>query len=291
MPSRAQKPARAFTALGFATFAALFSTRTTRAETPDAAPPQAAPPQPTATAATGTAPAATDTGDPTAGKPARPPLPPEPEQKTLPWERALDIGGDFTIVARPATSDVKGRPSAARYQPATGFGIHIRWPIVNHFNLTAYFVDCHLPVVLPEGSLGLAGRITSPPVETFVFGARLSPSMTWGRLTGWLTAGAGWGRFEFARMQVSAPGGGTYVLRERGASFVEFPLGLGLSFELVPHWLALEIETTAAFVAGQHGDAFDNAQTVDSAGHLQTVGPLPVMDASIVQTIGLSLLL
>jgi len=186
---------------------------------------------------------------------------------------------------------VKGIRSRIRYDAATGFALHLRWPILKHLQISGYFVDCHLPVHIPRGSLGLADDVTSPPVETFVFGARVSPTMTWGRLTGWLTAGAGWGRIEFQRMQARTAGGAAYTLRERGGSFVEFPLGLGVSWEIVKRWLSIDLETTAAFVAGQHGEAFDPAQTVDSAGHLQNVGPLPVMDASLVQTIGFSLLL
>lgn len=296
MPSRTHLRARALVAAGFATFSALFLTGIARAETPPEEPTSAAAaasqaPEADAAPAPDAPAKAPGPVDPAAGKPARPPLPPDFEPEPLPWERTLDVGGDFAIVARPATTDVKGRPSRIRYQAATGFALRVRWPILKQLQVEAYFIDCHLPVQLPGGSLGLAGHVTSPPVESFVFGTRISPTLTWGALTGWLTAGVGWGRFEFPRMQVRAPSGATYTVRERGASFVEFPVGFGVSWEVVPKWFSIDIQTTAAFVAGQHGEAFDEAQTVDDTGHLRNVGPLPVMDASIVQTIGLSLLL
>ncbi len=221
---------------------------------------------------------------------ARPPPLVAPEPRPLPWDRILDVGGDFVVVARPASFDVKGRTSAIRYEPATGFGLHIRWPLLTHLMLEGYYVDVHMPVTIPLGALGVSDPITIPPVETFVIGARLSPSMKWGRVRGWITVGAGWGRFEFQRMSAKSSAG-TYVLRERGASFVEFPAGLGVSFEVIPRWLSIDLVGTASFVAGQHGDAFDPGQTVDPAGHLHVVNGFPVIDASLVQTVGLSLLL
>lgn len=239
-------------------------------------------------ASASTAPSA---ADPAEGKPPRPPPLPPTESATLPWERSLDIGGEFALVARPATGDLSGRASRIRYQPATGFGLHVRWPVMKHLQIEGYYLDCHMPVIIQQGALGVADAITTPPVETYVFGARVSPKMVWGRLTGWLTAGAGWGRFEFQRMTATTSGGATYALRERGASFVEIPLGLGVSFEIWPRWISIDIQATAAFVVGQRGEAFDAAQTVDAQGHIRDLGPFPVMDASLVQTIGLSLLL
>jgi hypothetical protein len=290
MPSRASRSASTVLATGLAFLAALAVSTIARADEP--APPGAAPsPGPAPSGPALAAPAAAASVDPAEGKPPRPPPLPEAEEKTLPWDRLLDAGGDFTLVARPATHDAKGRPSRIRYQAATGFGLHIRWPLLKYLQIEGYYVDCHMPVGIPNGALGLADTVTSPSAETFVFGARISPRLAWGRLVGWLSAGAGWGRFEFPRMTATTSSGATYTLRERGASFVEVPLGLGVSWEVLPRWISIDVQATAAFVFGQRGDAFDDAQTVDDAGHVRNVGPMPIMDASLVQTIGLSLLL
>lgn len=282
MPTRALRSASILPASGLALLAALVLPVQARAD-------DAGAPSPAGSASTAAPPSAP--ADPAEGKPPRPPPLPPTEDKTSPWDRLLDVGGDFALVARPATRDAEGRASRIRYKPATGFGLHIRWPLLKYLQVEAYFIDCHLPVIIPDGALGLADTVTSPPVETFVIGARVSPRLVWGRLTGWLTAGVGWGRFEFQRMTATTSGGAPYTLRERGASFVEIPLGLGVSFEIWPRWVSIDLQATAAFVAGQRGEAFDDAQTVDAGGHLRNVGPLPIMDASLVQTIGLSLLL
>lgn len=277
------------------------ATATPSSSTAPDAPPAASPP------ASDTAPAPADTpapaassapdakptapADPEDKKPARPPPLESTENRVLPWDHLLDIGGDLAIVARPATGDAKGQPSRVRYELATGFALHLRFPIIKHLQIEGYFVDCHLPVTIPRGALGTMDTIVSPPVETFVFGARITPNITWGRVTASATAGAGWGRMEFQRMTATTATGAKYTLRERGGSFVELPLGVGVSIEVVKRWLSIDLRATAAFVVEPHGEAFDAAQTVDPSGKLQNVSPMPIMDASIVQTIGFSLLL
>ncbi len=89
--------------------------------------------------------AADPPADPAEGKPARPPPVTPTEDRTLPWERTLDIGGDLAFVTRPATRDAAGRTSRVRYRAATGFGLHIRWPIVKWLQLEGYMIDCHMP--------------------------------------------------------------------------------------------------------------------------------------------------
>ncbi len=281
MPSRSFVPLSLLAAPLVAALLATVPARIARADEPIATPAPPATASPTADAA----PKKSD-------EPARPPPLALPPPKNAPWERLLDVGGDFAVVTRPVTSDVKGRASAVRYQPATGFALHIRWPLLEHLVIEGYYLDVHMPVVIPRGALGLADTVTSPPVETYSFGVRLSPSMKWGPITGWLTAGAGWGRFEFRRMTALTSEGDTYKIRERGGSFVEIPLGIGVSWEVVKRWLSIDLVGTAAFIAGQHGEAFDPAQTViEPAGTLHDVRGLPVMETSIVQTLGISLLL
>lgn len=297
MPSRAPRSASTLSAWGLVLTALAASgvTRTARADDtgtpPPAAPAPAAPSDVSSSAVPPSAPASPGPVDPAEGKPPRPPPLPPTEDRTLPWDRSLDVGGDFALVARPATGDAKGRASRVRYQAATGFALHIRWPVLKYLQVEAYYVDCHHPVSIPDGALGPSDTITSPSAETFSIGARVSPRLSWGPLVGWITAGAGWGRLELQRMTATTSSGATYTLRERGGSFVEIPLGLGVSWEIVPRWISIDVQATAGFVVGQRGEAFDDAQTVDAAGHIRNVGPMPLMDASLVQTIGLSLLL
>lgn len=129
------------------------------------------------------------------------------------------------------------------------------------------------------------------PATSIVFGARLSPSLTIAdRTRVWISAGIGWGRMSFGRMSVREAGE-VYEVRERAMSFAEVPFGVGTSFELIPSWLSIEIEASVSWVWGQSGEALEQAQAVDPQGRRRSIGALPEIDASFVQTIGLSLVL
>jgi hypothetical protein len=125
-----------------------------------------------------------------------------------------------------------------------------------------------------------------------MFGVRFSPSLAFTpRLRGWLTAGFGWGRFENPRMTTRDPGQAAFSLPERSDYVIEIPMGVGLSFDIIPRWLSLQAELTGAPIVGQEGTAVGPSQAIDAAGKKRTVGALPHLDASIVQSIGFSLLL
>lgn len=217
-----------------------------------------------------------DTGDP-----ASPP----------PWKRSIDIGIDLALVARPAASIVDGKPSPIRFDPAVGYGFHGRIDVLRYLRFSGYFVSAEHGLELPRGSLGLGGDLELDSVSIFSFGARLMPTWPFSdRLRGWVSVGAGWGRLELDRMKVKELAG-HFEVRERSASFVEIPLGIGASFDIVPRWLALEFEVTGAFVVGEQGSLVQAAQAVDAAGKIRSIGSFPTLDASFVQTIGLSILL
>ena len=237
----------------------------TKAETPDKAPEKTAAPE--------------------LEKPARPPLPPEQPSVPLPWERHVEVGADLLYLSRPTGGPV-------HLDATLGWGAHLNWQLVKHLRFTFYFDAAHHPVQLAPGSLGLASIITSDSVNTYMFGVRFSPSLAFTpRLRGWLTAGFGWGRFEFPRMKAQDPGQAAFSIPDRSAYVAEVPLGLGLSFDIIPRWLSLQAEFTAAPLFGQVGTAVVPSQAIDAEGKKRTVGPLPDLDVSLVQAIGLSLLL
>jgi hypothetical protein len=208
-----------------------------------------------------------------------------------PRRRSIEIGVDVALVSRPSSIEDAEAPKVS-YDPAIGYGVHGRVEILRHLRFTAYFVSSAHDVDLPPGALGQAGALALDSVSTFSFGARLMPTWPFSdRLRSWVSVGAGWGRLEFGRMEVTDPGQKPFTVRERATSFVEIPLGVGTSFEIIPRWLSLEVEATGAFVVGQQGSSVEAAQAVDAAGKIRSIGSFPRLDASFVQTVGLSLLL
>jgi hypothetical protein len=86
-----------------------------------------------------------------------------------------------------------------------------------------------------------------------------------------------------------------YPVRERAMSFVEIPVGIGTSYDVIRNWLTIELEVTGAFALGQEGESVRSAQAIDARlprlGRKVPIGGLPLIDASFVQMLGLSLVL
>jgi hypothetical protein len=224
---------------------------------------------------------------------ARPSLPPEEPFNPPLWKRHVEIGGEAALVMRLASHDQDGTPNDIRYAPSIGYGFHARVELYRYLRFSAWFLRAEHDVRLVPGAFGIQGKFTLPPVETMVFGARLSPTLPLtSRARSWLTLGVGWGRMYVGRAQVvEETGSEPFAIRERAGTFVEFPLGLGVSFDIIPRWLAIEIQSTGAFIVRQSGEAHESVQAIDAGGKRRSIGPFPVYDASFVHTLGVSILL
>jgi len=234
----------------------------------------------------------------------RPPLPPGVELGEPPeWERRIEVGGDFAVVVRPFANGLE--PSKITYLPAPAWGVHLHWALFRWLRIHPYFLDVHHDIDIPAGALSQGGKepihfgaaLSDVVVETFVFGAKLAPTLEFtDRLRAWVSAGVGWGRFNFSAMTVEEDpnlenSGGTYEVRERSGVFVEFPFGVGVSFDVIERWLAVAYEFSAAPVVGQSGNAHELFQAVDAAGETRDVGAFGAIEASFVNALGLSLIL
>jgi opacity protein-like surface antigen len=228
--------------------------------------------------------------DAVAARPAPPPRPPSlPALSTTPPPptRHVDIGGGVALISRLAASSNDG----VSYGTGVGFGLSARWSVVSFLRVNLYAARSVHDVHLPSHALGLPGDPTAPKLTSYSFGLRVAPTLTIGpRARAWVSAGVGWGRLEFGRFQV-AQGGGSFTVRERAASFIEFPAGLGASFDVIPNWLAVELETTAALLTSQRGTALEKAQAIDVAGKRVDVGAMPGVAANFVTTLGVAIIL
>ncbi|WP_438005697.1 hypothetical protein WME89_44630 [Sorangium sp. So ce321] len=231
-------------------------------------------------------------------RPPRPPLPPATPPPRLPWERHIEIGADLAFVSRLGSRDEEGNLTLARLKPAIGVGVHARWEIFDHLRFSAFFVHTEHALALSRGALAQPGAITAEPredgapsVRALALGGRLAPTLPISeRARAWLSVGIGYDRLFVGRMRVSEPGG-EFTIRERGASYVALPLGLGFSFDLIQDWLTIELETSGAFLLGRGGDATRAGQAIDAQGRRRIIGPLPQAQGSFLQTLGLSLVL
>jgi hypothetical protein len=231
---------------------------------------------------------AADEGPEASAKPARPaPLPPlKPAER--PVTRHVDIGAALALVQRVAEGQTGA--GGVRYPSAIGVGLSARVDVARYLRGGLYVVRGSTTADLAPGALGLPGDPGAVPITSYSLGLRLSPMLPLNpRARVWATIGAGWGRLEVGRFDVSN-GGTTYQVRERSFSFVEFPMGFGISIDVVKNWLAIEFEATGAFHAAERGTAVEKGQTI-VGGRRVPVGPFPEIGATFVETIGLALIL
>ena len=225
---------------------------------------------------------------PTAPRPA--PLPPL-AQAARPVSRHVDLGAAVAIVHRVTDGQTDAGESYVRYPSALGVGLSARVDIVRQLRANLYVVRGSSELDPSSGTLGLPGDPGPMTVTSYSFGLRLSPTLSLGsRVRTWLSVGAGWGRLEVGRFDV-ASAGTSFQVRERAFSFVEVPMGLGASIEVVRNWLSVEFEAMGAFHVGQRGTALRAGQAIDANGHRISVDPFPSIAASFVQTLGLALVL
>jgi hypothetical protein len=107
----------------------------------------------------------------------------------------------------------------------------------------------------------------------------------------WASAGVGYGRMEFGRMVARESGGSGFEIRDRGASFVEFPFGFGGAVEVLPRWLSVDLEAAAGPVLNKDGAAYSQVRTIDDRGQTRDIGALPEITASFLAALGVSLIL
>jgi hypothetical protein len=202
------------------------------------------------------------------------------------------------MVETPTSVDGDGNATPIRFRPGIAFNGDLSWQVCRFFRFTGYVLEHDHPIQWGDNPLGRPLGNSLPPASAhmYSFGARFSPTLPIGRRVRlWITAGAGWGRVEYARLSVSPPASLSgpvnpiVTVPARGESLFEVPVGLGGSIVLVPRWLSLRFELTGAFVPSQIGEALTHGQYIDALGKAQDLPPMPKLDAVFVQSVSLAL--
>lgn len=224
--------------------------------------------------------------------PSRPPPLPDLTPEPPPWKPYGDFSAGFAFVERLSGGESPRHPPLARLRPGPGFFLQIGWSLSRYLHLTGYLVESAQALVFSPGALGVHGTIVSPSMHSYVFGARVSPTLPVGpHVRLWLTAGAGWGHHQYPRMTATEAGHDPFMIPARSAAVVEVPMGVGAAFELIPRWLALHVELTGAYIPSQAGTAVDPGGYAVESGLRREIGAVTHLEVSFAQTIGLTLFL
>ncbi len=223
---------------------------------------------------------------------ARPrPLTEDIELQTLPREHRVDIAMQALLVTRLAESEIDGRETGIAYDPAPGVGAGLRVIVHDYFQVGAGWTWATHSLTMQKGALGIDGSIEMNSVTSYSLAVRLMPTLPLGdRVRLWASAGVGWGRHYYPPMHVE-DASGSYTVRDRAASFIDFPLGLGGMVELLPGWISLDLDVTAAPCLPEDGSARIPITVLDGAGRRKNVGPMPGATVTFIQALGLSVLL
>ncbi len=229
----------------------------------------------------------------------RPDLPDLEPAPKLPWQRHGELGIDFAWVSRPFAKGLVDN-AVQHYKAFPALGVHLHWALWRWLHVHPYFIWGPHPTDVTPGSLSTTSPSSISPattfdglkVQSFVFGAKLAP--TWQineRWRAWFSFGVGYGRYGFKGMTATEPGGKPFAIPDRDGVFVELPIGIGASVDVVKRWLAVTYEASGAPIVGQSGQAHEATQAVDASGKTRDVGPFGAIQASFVQTIGLAIIL
>jgi hypothetical protein len=203
-----------------------------------------------------------------------------------------DVGASIGWVHRSVRQDRAFNPLGASYDAAIAETAHFAIPLFSWVRIGVFFQHCYHGVNIPDGSLEPAGAgIDKGTMRAYSLGARLEPTLAVSRrLSLRLILGAAWGRLTMPRMKVSTTSR-SYEVSEREGVFVEVPMGLGVAFEIIPHWLAITFDSTVAPNVAQSGALFGHTQFIDSTGALDHTQPMPQLNLTWAQMFGLSVLL
>lgn len=203
---------------------------------------------------------------------------------------------EFSVLAglgtRHASTDDGVNPDGIGYDPAFQLAFQGRGYVWPWLNFAVYHLRASHEISLPRGAAGMDYEtVDMGTVLTYSLGARLEPTYRVSdSFRTWLSLGVGWGRMSLEKVTVYEEAR-SYTVRERAGVFVEVPVGIGASYEVVPRWLAVQAEANVAHLSKQSGKLFDPTPYVDSQGSRGTVEPMPTQTISTSFVLGVSLIL
>lgn len=228
----------------------------------------------------------------------REPLLDEPWDGGVSWQRHGEVGAALAWLSRPFANARGAVPMS--YRPTVGVGLHLQWELRPWLHMRPYFLWGAHTVDLQPGALSTStpnsirtdSLFEAITASTFSFGAKVAP--TWNlspRVRLWLVAGVGYGRATFRGVTLTEPGGTPFTVPDRDGAFIEFPVGLGGAYEILPGRAAFTVEVTGAPAVAQTGSAYEPSKVVDPDGKLRELGAFGAIQASFAQTLGLSIYL
>ncbi|MCS6901339.1 MAG: hypothetical protein RMJ98_16900 [Myxococcales bacterium] len=184
----------------------------------------------------------------------------------------LELGPDVAYVQRLSASPTRGVSSRSALAPGLlGRATLLSWLTVGfRYNRSFHTID------LSSGALGTSAPKLQAASDLQVTTLQGALQPTWQvrpSLRLYASLGMGWGSVmaPAIRLQGATPS----TIRQRRGVFVEAPLGLGITWWILPRWLSVTYEASYATAFGSSGDAYTPDTYVNLAGQNATASPMP----------------
>jgi hypothetical protein len=229
---------------------------------------------------------------------AAPPEPiPEPRPHTVAG-RNIELGPDFGVALRPA--DDRG---PVKYSAAFVWGVHARVELAPWLAIRPWVRHAAHPVSIATGGLAMPGDLdlartsfTQSALSLWILGMQLEPTLVvTPRLRLWSGFGAYWARVEAeapkASLDTCVPGRDcTIQTAKRSGVLLDLMSSLGVTFDVVPRWLAATATVEYGFETQHSGGVFEPVQAFEG-GQMHHLSGLPGMRASMTALLGLGVIL
>gem|GEM_PF-3802726 len=200
--------------------------------------------------------------------------------------RWIAAGGFFGVANRSATS------RGFQYKPGIARGVYLRPEIRSWLSARVFIRVEDVPVEVEPGAFDTESDafdfdFHQSNLNAFSMGIRLEPRYRFNEyfsvegIVHWA-----WYRFE-AKLPRAA---GFSMKADRSGSELDWSLGLGVTAELIPSWLELNVSATYGIVSAQTGSAYDTVQVVVD-GELAQLAALPKLGAPLDVLLQLGLIL
>jgi hypothetical protein len=190
-----------------------------------------------------------------------------------PPSRALEFGIYAGIANRPSET------ANITYGPAVAWGVYMRPEITSWLGVRMYYREEYIPVTIEPGGFDTQttkfGNTTfdQPSLHLRSLGMRVEPQwVATPRLRIMAILGVGWLRYQ--ALPATSTGDFNVQTAKRSAVELDYLIGVGASFDVVPDWVIVGASFDYGFPKDTTGNAHSEVQAF-SGGKKYSMGPLP----------------
>ncbi|MEZ4372553.1 MAG: hypothetical protein R3B07_17135 [Polyangiaceae bacterium] len=193
-----------------------------------------------------------------------------PESPPLESVKTLEIGPLVGLSLRSGDSD------RLSYSPAIAWGGYLRTNLVSFLAARLSYINATHEV---DGKPLVDGVETGSYDDVSSFSLRFTLEPTWrsGDLRAFGVLGVGWGKLRVDHVNADD---GFHLGASQAGVFIEYPLGIGASYDLLDGWLTLGLLYTFSLHSKVTGDIYQDNRGVTRDGQRVTLGGLPRLDYS-----------